>query len=166
MNQRQKNALSNPVPHSRLGEIPHRGRVATIGNRTEILDVREALERKWVWQSSVSFQGSGGGSKPFSMWTKEQAELADKALRRILDGVGDELVLRICPVDFDLEPWPDEHLALWNVIGDPDAAAYMHDWLGMKFPTPPVKFSAMHAWKRLTDAETETVAIVLGGTHV
>lgn len=164
MKTRQRQALLHPVPYTRLGERAHKNRVDIFGKRISILDVREAFEKKWVWQASVSYRALHPGPKHFGLWTQAEAMNADILLMRLLEGVGDQVVLRIQPIDADLVPWiHDDGLDRWDVINDADAMAWVHKSLGFELPTPPWAFTAMHIWKTLTEAELKAVTRTLEG---
>lgn len=152
MKYRQRQALLHPVPYSETGKAPHPGRCEKIGQIITILTVSEFLPDVWVWHASMSF-----GRRPLDDWSQNHTERADRTLRGLLDGVGDQVVFAIRPEAHPLESWKDDGLKVWNVINDPDVVAHIHESLGTDLPIPPERFYAMHLWKDLTPSELEAV---------
>ncbi len=131
--------------HSKTPKPPHKNRVENLGERRSILTVSEFIPDVWIWQASVSFAGM-----PIGQWIDAYIQKADKLLRDMVEGMGDEFVFMVAPQHAELD-YPD--LEGWDVINDPDAKALIHKSLGTNLPCPPSQFSAMHLWKSLTKEE-------------
>jgi len=164
MNSRQKSALAHPVLHGDVGKRPHSSRVEIAGNRITILDVAEALPAAWVWRASVSFGVNAGIVKSVRIYTKKQSMKAQEILKRLLDGVGKEVVLRVVPVDQPIMRWDEAPLPATPIPGNPDVLVLMKNPFAAMLPVPR-EFTAMHAWKSLTDEELEQVLAKTGGKH-
>ncbi len=160
MKARQRGAIEHPTRFDDLAKPPHKNRCDRIRNRLSMLTVSEVFRGTWIWHASMSYQSPELGRVLYlGEWTASMTRRGDKELRRLVDGVGDQVVFSIRPHSADP---PSEweglvDLEQADVINDPDASAIISKVLGYNLPCPPAKFAAMHLWKTLTTDELKLV---------
>lgn len=147
---RQRGAIEHPVVLADTAVAPHKSRVQVVRNRVTILTVSEVATSTWVWHASMSYRQPWGGGKRLADWNDKNGRKARSELTKMLEGVGDEVVLAVGPAHLDM--WADFGLQDLESFAAGSATAHAAPALQL-FELSQANFYGAHLWKSLTDDE-------------